>query len=47
MKTKTIAIVINEEQARWLDDMAKLNSRSKSYIVRLAISKLIETIEGQ
>lgn len=44
-KNKTIAIVINEDQARWLDAMAKLNNRSKSFLVRLAIDKLIELTE--
>lgn len=45
MKNKTIAVVITEEQSKWLDDISMLNNRSKSYIVRLAISKLMEIIE--
>lgn len=46
MKNKTIAVVISDDQAQWLNDMAALNNRSKSYLVRLAIAKLIEITEG-
>ena len=43
---KVITVNIPKEQAIWLDEMAVLNNRSKSYLVELAISKLIEMVEG-
>ena len=37
---------ITEEQDRWLEEMAKLNDKSKSYFVRLALDYLIEVTGG-
>ena len=44
-KKKVITVNIPMEQAYWLDEMARLNNRSKSYLVELALSKLIELVE--
>ena len=37
---------ISEEQYKWLEQMAELNGKSKSYFVRLAIDLLKETVGG-
>ena len=43
---KTIAFYTTKRQAEWIEDMAKVNGRSKSYIIRLAVEKLIEMTGG-
>lgn len=37
---------ITEEQDHWLEEMAKLNNKSKSYFVRLAIEVLQREVGG-
>lgn len=46
MKGKRKCIYLPGKQAAWLKDIAELNGRSESYIVQLAIEKLVEMTGG-
>ncbi len=37
---------ISEEQLRWVNELARANNESASWVVRLAIKKLQELVEG-
>jgi len=43
---KTISVTIDKDQDVYLDELAKINSMTKSYFIRFAIKLLMETLEG-
>lgn len=43
---KTVCVTLTKEQDKWLEDTAAINGCTKSYLVRVAITKFIELIEG-
>lgn len=42
----TMSFNTDKKQAAWLEEMAKLNDRPKSYFIRLGIEKIIEMTGG-
>lgn len=46
MKGRRKCIYLPGKQAAWLKDIAEVNGRSESYIVQLAIEKLVEMTGG-
>lgn len=46
MKRNSYSFYIEEQQKKWLQDMAEINDRPESYFVRLALDKLIEMTGG-
>ena len=46
MKGKRKCVYLPERQVKWLQEIAELNGRSESYIVQLAIEKLVEITGG-
>ena len=46
MKGKRKCIYLPARQAKWVSEIAEINGRSESYIVQLALEKLIEMTGG-
>lgn len=45
-KGVTQAFYLPPYQVTWLEEMAEINARSKSYLVKMAIDKLIDMTGG-
>ena len=46
MKGKRKCFYISERHAKWLQEMAEINMKSESWLVKLAIEELIEQTGG-